>query len=211
MQSEAFRKACLTATVAVAWAGSSSPAIAITPGGTDTVYIRTNANHTFVTARFVASDGLTWLSVDLGTLYAGEQYRTAGIGLGSGYSGDMWYTILGAGMGSGSGGGDFFAGFSDASGALGQPFETVFPGFNETQVVDAILTGGPALDNFIDFLMTRPANQISFGSTSPVVGFSNGIDAGTILADFNPIPEPGTAVVCLGALGIGMLRLRRSA
>jgi hypothetical protein len=217
MKSEAFYKACMSATVAVAWAGSSSPAMAVTPGDTQTVYIRTNFWHSLTAARFVGANSLTWVMVDLGAIEAGTQYRTIGVslgtGLGSGYNGMDWYTIIGTGLGSGApgvGSGGFLAGFSDNSGALGQPFETVFPGVDEALLNEAITTGSPLLEGFVSSLMSRPANQLSFGTTSSALSFSNGTDAGTILADFSPVPEPGSAIVCLGALGIGMLCRRRS-
>jgi uncharacterized protein (TIGR03382 family) len=147
--------------------------------------------------------------VDLGAMDAGTQYRTLGVSLGSGSGFSEWYTILGTGLGSGITE-RFITGFSDASGALGQPFETVFPGFNEAQLNDAILTGNTAvLDPFIGSLSST--NRLSFGTVSPAVGFSNGVEMGTILADFSPVPEPASAVVCLGAMGFGMLWRRRSA
>ena len=214
---EAIRAACVTATLAVAWAGSSSPAQAQTPGVHDTVYIRTNFFHSLSSAQFVAYTFHTLFvpssPKSMGSINSGISYRTVSLGTGSGSGGNLpfsSYAMVGIGPGSGLNG-DFVAcSFGDPASAQGLPFETVFPGFVESEVAAAI-AGGTDLSAFHTRLGSMPLLTVD----SPVVGvalrFSNGALLGTIEASFSPIPEPVSGMVCLGALGFGLISRRRVA
>lgn len=211
---DAIRQACLTATLAVAWAGSSSPAQAQTPGkSVDAVYIRTNFFHSLTNAHFVGFNGLTWLfSSEIGPIPAGEAFTTVTLGTGSGSGGPGVfdkYAIVGMTHLTFLDG--LAVGFADPSAALGREFETVFPGFSEPQVVDSLLTGGPQLEAFFDRLSSMesvPAG-INYSIISGVTSFSVGAPFGTSQASFSPIPEPVSGMVCLGALGFGLITRRR--
>ena len=106
--------------------------------------------------------------------------------------------------------GGVFVSFVDPSSVLGQPFSTVFPGFDEGQVASAILTSGPLLTSFISELDKMPNVAAPMGVQSQAVDFSNGADYGTFVADFQPVPAPGVAtVVIFGGVGALLRRGRR--
>lgn len=215
MDQQARRRACLAVTVAAAWAGSASPAMAVTATGTP-VYTRLTNHLTYISMRFVELNHLTWLGVtDLGSLPASnDTYRSFIVSSGTGSGGgDLLtrYAFLGVSMGSGSGGGpDVTISFADPNRAIGQPFETLFPGVSEAGLADAITTGGTNLDGYLGVLMQSTNFGAAMESPSGLVHFSEGVGAGASLASFSPIPEPGSAMVCLGALGVGCLTRRRA-
>lgn len=213
MDNESLKKACLSATLAVAWAGSSAPALADVPGATETVYIRTNFYHSIAAAKFVAIRDLTWLIVDVGAVPAGVSYHSVGVGLGSG-SGGMTYNMLVANPGLTY---ILGMGFHDPNQGLGVPFESLFPGVDEAQVIASLTgggsDGGASLNQLLGRL-TATANM-NLGINEPIpdtmLHFSNGTPLGTIEASFTPIPEPVSGMFCVGVLGFGILRPRRSA
>jgi len=219
MHNEAFRKACLSATLAVAWAGSSSPAVADTPGATETVYIRTNFYHSIAVAKFVAIRDLTWIGFEMGAVPAGESYRSIGISLGSGSSGSggMSYNmVVGHGLGSGSLPTEFIGmGLHDPNQGLGVPFETLFPGVKESDALAGLQgtssDGGLALNQVLDSIVANPNMNLGINSPIPdtMLHFSDGTLLGTIEASFTPIPEPAFGLFCVGAMGFGVLRPRR--
>lgn len=204
-------------TVAVAWAGSSSPAQAQTPGADNTVYIRTNAHHTFSNARFVGFNNLTWMMLsEIGPIPAGEHYSTVSLGTGSGSgAGPLFdhYTIVGWWQGTLLiNGPSLVVGFDQPAAGLGRDFETVFQGFNEAQLVDALQVDGPLLDSFFSRLLVMPSTHIGINEAVPdtMLHFSQGELFGEVQASFSPIPEPVSGVTCLGALGIGLVTRRRT-
>jgi len=106
-----------------------------------------------------------------------------------------------------------------AAGATGQPFGSVFTGFNELQVQQALLTNDQAnLNAFIQDNIASFSPLISGGPGSPstaesdLVEFSNGKAGGTAMVA--AVPEPSAIsfiVVAAGLLGGISLRRRRSA
>lgn len=216
MNNEALQKACLSATLAVAWAGSSSPAVADTPGTTETIYIRTNFYHSLAVAKFVAIRDLTWIGFDLGAVPAGESYRSVGISLGSG-SGGVSYNMLVAGekippgqlpttiLG---------VGFHDPKQGLGVPFETIFPGVNEQEAIASLMgtstIGDASLTRMLGRIVATPNMNLGINEPLPhtMLHFSDGELMGTIEASFTPIPEPAMGTFCVGLLGFGLLRAR---
>jgi hypothetical protein len=113
------------------------------------------------------------------------------------------YSLIGV---SSSGG--VFVSFADPSLALGQPFSSLFPSFNEAQVADAIVTGGPLLDQFITALAETPGLRTPMGVECHCTHFSNGTPFGSFFAEFNPVPAPGTTFG-LTLAGMTMLVRRR--
>jgi hypothetical protein len=213
---EALRRACLSATLAVAWAGSSSPAKAQTPGdAVDAVYIRTSFYHSLTNAHFVGFNGLTWLfTQEIGAIPAGEAFTTVTLGTGSGTGGGPFdkYAIVGiTGITSLTYINGLAMGFTDPNAALGRDFETVFPGFSEPQVRDALITSSPLMDSFFSKLASMPLANLGINEPVPyaTLHFSQGVPFGTMQASFTPIPEPVSGMVCLGALGFGLISRRR--
>lgn len=216
MNNEALKKACLSATVAVAWAGSSSPALAVAPGS-ETVYIRTNFYHSLAVAKFVAIRDLTWMFLNLGSIPAGVSYHSIGVGLGSG-SGGMMYNLVGGGPTTMPTLTYLMAmGFHDPNPGLGTPFESLFPGVSEEDAFASLMgtsaSGDAPLDALISRLVANPNNNLGINEPLPyaVLHFSNGQLLGTIEASFTPIPEPAFGTFCIGLLGFGVLRARRVA
>lgn len=203
MDREKFRRACLGAAAAVAWAAVPDSASGAT------VYTRVDFFHSLTMARFVALDHLTWLfTSELGALPTGITDRSFDTPVGQPTTFSS-YALIGVGSGSGYSG--ISLTFSDSSVAIGRSWESLFPGFNEAQVADAVLTGGSNLSPFLDAIAQMSSTTTSMGVECAAVHFSDGVDMGTAIADFSPVPEPGCAVLCLGAFGIGVLRRRRPA
>lgn len=208
-----MRKACLGATIAVAWAGSSAPAIADGPEFvSDTVYIRTSFFHSVSHAHFVAFNSLTFLDIDIGAMPAGNAFTSVTLGTGSGSSFAVdRYAIVGAAHLTHLTRLGIMMGFNSGPSVNGQAFESIFPGSSEAQVMDALLTSSPALDQFFSRMPTSPVSLLTVDAPSAydAFHFSNATPFGTIQASFSPIPEPVSGMVCLGALGFGMITRRR--
>jgi len=216
MQNDALRNACLGATLAVAWAGSGTPAVAAPYGSGGAVYIRTNFYHSLAAAQFLAIRDLTWIRFDLGAIPAGESYRELDIskildGNPLSYNlmlgatrppGQLPTTILGVG-------------FVDPSEGLGHSFDAVFPGISESDALAGLLgtssDGGLALDQMSDGIAANTNMYLGIDEPAPytVLHFTDGTLLGTVEASFTPIPEPGAGVIGLGVLGAGVLRRYR--
>lgn len=113
------------------------------------------------------------------------------------------YTLFGV-----DGAGGIFVSFADPAAALGTPFETVFPGFSEQALVDALHNNpdGQLVAAFTQALTDTPGVIAEIDVPSTVVHFSEGAAFGTFVASFEPIPAPATALAM--ALG-GMCTVRR--
>ena len=220
MNQEALRKACLSATLAVAWAGSSSPAEAAAPGTTETIYIRTNFYHSIAAAKFVAIRDLTWLSIDVVAIPAGESFRTIGVGIGSGSSGGGgldYNMVVGGALPSTTPPTQFIGmGLHDPNQGLGVPFETLFPGIDESLAIEGLHggLGSGAMTSFnqvLDRIVGNPNLNLNIDEKAPdtMLHFSDGTMLGTIEVSFTPIPEPAAGMLCGGALGFGIFRPRR--
>jgi len=139
------------------------------------------------------------LSWGTGILPAGLNNRDVAVDSPPGFDS---YTLIGLDSVGG-----VFVSFSNPAAAIGQPFSSVFPGFSEAQVADAILTGDSSLTDFMNLLDTMPSVGTSMGLECRTVHFSDGADYGSFIADFSPVPAPGaTMVVMLG----GVFSLRRA-
>ena len=99
--------------------------------------------------------------------------------------------------------------FADPSLALGRPFSDVFPGFQESQVADAIAFGGPILDQFIFALDTTPGVATEMQVACRTIHFSDGVDFGSFIAGFEPIPAPGSVLFISVAGAFTLTRRRR--
>ncbi len=210
---EAIRKACLTATLAVAWAGSSSPAKADGPSvGSNTVYIRTSFFHSLTNAHFVAINSLTYLDITMASLGSGAMFSTVTLGSGTGSGGNGgWDRYAIVGLTSLTQINGVAMGFNSGPGALGRSFESIFPGFTEPQIVDALTTSSPVLQQFFSKLSTNSLAPLTIDAPLPydAFHFSDATPFGTIQASFAAIPEPVSGMVCLGALGFGRVTRRR--
>lgn len=89
----------------------------------------------------------------------------------------------------------------------GVSFENAFPGFNEAEVADALLTGGPLVQAFVTRLETIPGAVTPIGIECRTTHFSVGADYGAFHASLAPIPEP-TAIATI-FVGAGLLLTRR--
>jgi hypothetical protein len=209
MNAAARRSACLAASLAVAWNAAPETAKADVPAEQSTVYTRVSWFHSLAMARFVTfTDGTPDFIYEMGQIPSGNAFRSLPIG--SGFNG---YAFVGVGMGSGGSGssGEVMLSFSDPTYGVGHSFESLFPNIPEAQAADAILTGGQSLTTFVADLAHVPGAITSMAATSSGVKFTDGVFAGTSEASFSPVPEPGSAIVCLGALGFGFLLRRKPA
>ena len=105
--------------------------------------------------------------------------------------------------------GGVFVSFANPAAAIGRPFAALFPGFDESQVADAITNGGPLLTDFVTSLETVPGVATSMGAQCSCTHFSDGAPYGTFIASFNPVPAPGAAIVLMITGSGTMLRRRR--
>jgi hypothetical protein len=203
MTSEARRRACLAASLAVAWNGLGEIAWAQpTQGGT--AYTRVSWFHTLAMARLTFwSNGTPDFIYELGQLPSGDNFRSVPLGSGGSTSGT--YIFLGVGAGTG----DVFISFSDPAFGVGKSFESLFPGMSEPQVADAILAGGSSFESFLPNLPRVQGARTPIGNGSAGVHFSDGEFSGASIASFTPVPEPADALVCLGAAGGCGLLIRR--
>ncbi len=99
--------------------------------------------------------------------------------------------------------------FGDPAFALGRPFSDVFPGFQESQVADAIAFGGPVLDQFVLALDTTPGVATEMQVACRTIHFSDGVDFGSFVAGFEPVPAPGCVLFVSVAGTFALTRRRR--
>jgi hypothetical protein len=176
------------------------------PGTESNIYTRVSWFHSLAMARFVIfNSGTPDFIYEMGAIPSGETFR--GLRFNSGGGARTDYAFVGAGLGSGGG---VLVSFSNPSVGVGQSFESLFPGMSEAQVADSILTGDSSLTSFLTKLASIQGAVTAMGSASTSVHFSDGVFEGTSEASFSPLPEPGSAIVCLGTLGFGFLIRRRS-
>jgi hypothetical protein len=216
---DAFRAACLAATVAVAWTISPSTAQAVTAG--TTVYLRSTgvgsggpsysagSGSSGGEFRFVAIHNLTYINmVDLGEMPLGDSSRSF-IDPADASTFDS-YALIGVGTGSGGPGSPDFVcvTFKDQSG-IGSSFESLFPGFNEADVATAIRAGDSSLNSFLSAVAKSAAANTTIGPavSCTCTHLSVGVADGQFTASFTPLPEPG-AMMCIAGLGFGALRRR---
>lgn len=105
--------------------------------------------------------------------------------------------------------GGIFVTFADPSVALGQTFESLFPGFSESELVTALQSDDPLVLTFASELGKTPGVVSPFGESSTVVHFSIGGSYGTFVASFDPIPTPSAVAPLACAGGIAARRRRR--
>jgi hypothetical protein len=99
---------------------------------------------------------------------------------------------------------------SMSSGVFGQPFETVFPGFDEPTIASYLAADDPAINTFTSSVLGG-SYATDFNNGSDAVLFSDGGLLGSIGVDAaEPIPEP-TGLVIGGVIfgGTGLLSRRR--
>jgi hypothetical protein len=137
----------------------------------------------------------------MGDLPAGEHDQVLDVGLTS----DETSSYAAFGL-SASGG--VFVTFGDPGVALGQTFESLFPGFSESELAIALRTDDPLISEFANLLGQTPGVETPYGEVSHAVEFSVGASYGTLLASLTPIPSPGVLTPLLGAGGL-MLGSRR--
>ncbi|MCE9620513.1 MAG: hypothetical protein K8R92_11495 [Planctomycetes bacterium] len=103
---------------------------------------------------------------------------------------------LAGGTGSGSGGDGYHLvmSFGSLTRLFGNEFSTAFPGFQESAIIDSLLTDTQLAQAFLraQFGDIGTAN----GKTSGVVAFSEGVDFGTVNFSVVPVPAP-SAFACL--------------
>jgi hypothetical protein len=173
-----------------------------------TVYLQTDTAGPTEGNRFVAMvDGELHrppvATLALGAGSAGNHFTTLEVNTGESFD---FYAIFGR-----TSDGGVYVSFSDPSVAQGYSFESVFPGFNETELANQLLNNGPLVDSFASQLSSMSAVTKSIGQSASAMRFSDGAPFGTVLASFSPIPEPGSAMVAgIIASAALMRRSRRS-
>lgn len=105
--------------------------------------------------------------------------------------------------------GGVFVTFADPNAAIGRNFASVFPGFNESEVAAAMVSGAPLLDSFVAQLDVTPGVATKVGVQCECTHFSTGASYGTFIADFSPVPSPGSSLVVLAG-GAWTTRRRRA-
>jgi hypothetical protein len=99
--------------------------------------------------------------------------------------------------------------FSNPQMALGRSFESVFPGFSEPALADALRNDpfGQLVSSFLIAVDNTPGVGTPMNVQCATVHFSNGADYGSFTASFAPIPAPGAALLLV--LSAGMVSRRR--
>lgn len=105
--------------------------------------------------------------------------------------------------------GGVMVGFSNpvGYGTVRRPFDSVFPGFSESDVSTMIQTG-VGLDSFIDKLAGDSATVLPDRVLCRVSHFSDEAPYGTIIISTGAIPEPASAV-CSGVSLLALAQRRR--
>ena len=207
---DALRAACIAATVATCW-GTSDPCYGYEVR--TVVVTKFVPFHSLAVMRFVGMTELTYLRLGALAAVPANQTVFSSFDIPTGTDGTpvvfSRYFAIGANLDTTSS--SVMISFGDTSPWIGTDFSVLFPGVSESSIASANIDGSPnLLDPILDRLSREASVPTAVEMEAGTVKFSTGVAGGTVLMSFSPIPEPSTAVMCLGGLGVGALLRRRA-